>query len=540
MEKRFTSGFYRILAAVIGALCLLLFVFGLFFTIVYRQYEENDLPELVRTSPILAVLSLIAALGILWGILRLADPYLKNRSPRFFGSWRILIPGPGFAVFSVLLIGFCAFLIAVIRGLPTNDAGMLHEITQQFLRGDYSDIDRGYLVYCPHQLSYCLLSGWIMRLSGEQNMTAFQVCNAVSIWFTMFFLYEITWELFEDLRVLAFWNLIGTGFLALYVYVTYIYNDIWSMGPLFGALYFWILFLKRNRPGPAVPAVLLASLSFFIKTNGLIALIAMGMTGVFLLPGRLKEKKYREAAVIVASVLGLVFLPLLSQKALNGYYEAVSGYRVAAGEPGAAYIAMGLEETGTGLYGWYNGENRRLLTEAELDSDRAAVLAWDRIGERCRLFAAHPGYTVRFFGWKYLSQWGDPTKGSLREQELTGRHQEGLRPALADDLTFGTGYHIMQGVMHLFHLLLCYFSIHGMLSLIRGRRRLAGEAGLLLLFIFGGMLFHEIWEAAARYALRYEAAFLPFAAAGAADHLMRIRIGQKGIGKHEEQKTDRA
>ena len=551
---------YKIVIALLMLFCAGIFIFGLFATVVFRQYQENDYPDFVRLNPLatLAVFLIAAGLVLVFTVI------LSGRSCTH--------PAAGISILLTVSTLFCAFLIFFIHGLPTNDARILYEITQDFLAGDYSAIDSGYLAYCPHQLSYVLLGEIITKLFGPGAYLPYQILNVISILMTVFFLYLTACMMyptagdgiaaqvscresaehtgvFDPKYVRTALCVTGLLCLMLYVYCTFIYNDIICLGPLFAAFYFLMVFIRIQTWVPVTPdgsdkgrhgmiygilSALFMSISFVLKTNGAVALIAMECiiaAGIISVIHTCRNAGHNESAQIrvrsrePGKIIRLILVGILTAVLSFGanlgiirHYERVSGLTVNGGEPALSYIAMGLEET-DGKYGWYNGMNVRFLKDAGLDSGEASRAASAWIKERISFFADNPRYTLKFFGFKLLSQWGDPTKASLREQELTGRHQEGQRPAFAENLTFGTGYYFLQCLMHVFHLLLYFFSFFG----------LAGELSdhkpavipdvcrwLLPVFLFGGILFHMMWEASGRYTLRYELVLLPYAAAGAA------------------------
>ncbi|MBQ7679286.1 MAG: glycosyltransferase family 39 protein [Butyrivibrio sp.] len=499
---RFFDWCFRILSGLLALVCTGLLFFGFFFTVVFRPYQENDYPDFYRI-PVLPTLLvfLVTALLLLWGLRRHRDEPAgsTDRMP--------VLPCLLMLVWGLV---FMLFLLAVIRGLPTNDAYILNGITLEFQQSDYHALADGYLVYCPHQLSYVWISELLTAVFGANRFLPYQLLNVLSILMTMFYLYRTAWVLTRDARVCTALALLSPGCLMLYVYSTFIYNDIWCLGPLFAAFYCLLRFLEHPQPGYGVAAALLAGISFFIKTNGAVALIAMGGILFVVCCRHLSARDSQGALRCILAGMLLILFAWGFQAGIKIYYEHRSGLEVQAGEPAAAYFAMGLNET-DGKYGWYDGTNVRLLSEAGEDSALAAQAAVAQIRERLAQFISRPRYAVKFFGIKFLSQWGDPTKASLREQELTGRHQD--RGALAEVLTYGAGYRVFQAVMQLFHLLLYFFAAIGCVQLCR-RKTADPEQYLLPLFFFGGLLFHELWEASGRYTLRYELAMLPVAAMG--------------------------
>ena len=60
----------------------------------------------------------------------------------------------------------------------------------------------------------------------------------------------------------------------------------------------------------------------------------------------------------------------------------------------------------------------------------------------------------------------------------------------------------------------CYIGVAIYLfGILRGRKASASEM-LLLILIFGGIVFHEFWEGSSRYTMRYYIYYLPFGAYG--------------------------
>ena len=85
--------------------------------------------------------------------------------------------------------------------------------------------------------------------------------------------------------------------------------------------------------------------------------------------------------------------------------------------------------------------------------------------------------------------------------------------ALGTSLVYGTGAVIMKWIMNVF-MTLCYLGVLiYMISTIR-KKSVTDPEMLMLILIFGGIVFHEFWEGSSRYAMRYYIYYLPFAACG--------------------------
>ena len=127
MLERVLRCILRIFAGMLALVSFALFAFGLFVTISFRQFEENDYPDMIRVNPILMlVLFLVAAVLILKlvSIMR--------------GGWKVPVIA---ATIASLVIS--AFFIVVVRGLPTCDAKLLDDIVRDFYRGSYGALKQG-------------------------------------------------------------------------------------------------------------------------------------------------------------------------------------------------------------------------------------------------------------------------------------------------------------------------------------------------------------------------------------------------------------
>ena len=132
---RFFDWCFRILSGLLALVCTGLLFFGFFFTVVFRPYQENDYPDFYRI-PVLPTLLvfLVTALLLLWGLRRHRDePAGSTDRMPVLPCLLMLVGG----------LVFMLFLLAVIRGLPTNDAYILDGITLEFQQSDYHALADG-------------------------------------------------------------------------------------------------------------------------------------------------------------------------------------------------------------------------------------------------------------------------------------------------------------------------------------------------------------------------------------------------------------
>ena len=574
-----------------GLLCILsvITLFFSFATVIrFRQYEQNDLFDIVRDHVPLLLLSMAVVLVLMRIVMKWmtrsesrsrsesssgSESWIRSGSEQGKGGERPSFPWP------MLLVagGMSLFLVLVIRGNATNDALQLDEIMQAFSRGDYSSLQEGgYLFVYPFQVTYVLIGQVLQALCGPSNYLVYQLLNVVSILCNLYFLYQITWELFHDRRICAVMQLLSMGCWFYYVFATFIYADLWSFAVQSAAFLLEIRYLNRRMLRDIIGAGICIAAATLLKTNCYVALIAMIL---ILLMDAVREAvsekngkaasgtassesvaasgdtvgnassesagvsgnatpsesaassgnaeasgKSAGALILRAVLLGVMFVVLTkgAQSVVNlGTARAAGIEKMPEGVPSAAYFAMGMEET-EGKYGWYNGRNVGLFRDAGYDREQTVLDAKETMKASIGEFQNSKRYLIRFYAGKFLSQWGDPTCVSMREMEETRRHT-GELPKLVDSLIFGTGSRILQWGMNVTHsliylgLTIYLFSVAG--AALRKKqylhlRTVSSPEILLVLFLVGGMLFHQIWEASGRYTMRYYLTMLPLAAWG--------------------------
>ena len=173
---------------------------------------------------------------------------------------------------------------------------------------------------------------------------------------------------------------------------------------------------------------------------------------------------------------------------------------------------MSMQETveGGSASGWYNGYNCSVFADHGYDQKATVAACMVELKVRFQYFLHHPRYTLYFFFDKFSSQWNEPTFMSIQTNEWYSRNCE-PQSNLAISLLYGTGRTILTEVMNIYHFLTMLGAAVGLWI---QRKDWKLEKAYFILNIFGGILFHMLWEAKARYVLCYFVLMLPVAAAG--------------------------
>ena len=138
-------------------------------------------------------------------------------------------------------------------------------------------------------------------------------------------------------------------------------------------------------------------------------------------------------------------------------------------------------------------------------------------------FRAAPLYAAEFYREKFTSQWNDPTYECFAMTHINGWERCGI----VNSMYVGKLHTVMTWFMNQYQSLI--FMGVFLWMIFRYWRKKPLEEQVLLITIFGGFLFHMLWEAKGRYILPYFVMMLPMAAVGLAELAERagIRISQR-------------
>lgn len=498
--------FNYIIALCLFAASLVVLAVSSFTTIYYDMGSENDWPHYGKENILLLVVLLAAVMGLFFFL------YKGKVFEKY--SRQLMLGGLLFVLF------YCLLLILVIVPQAVNDSKTLDDIINEFVAGNYSSLTQpgGYLFTWPFQLGYVGFGQIMALVFGPSNYFAWDMLQMICILVTVFLIYRITRELFEDETVCGIAALLSCGALFFYNYVTYIYGDIISMAPQTLALYMMILFVKRDKVRYALISALSIAAAVLIKTNCEVTLIALVMVLIVSsipasdgvqkkMPGKKTLTRLLLAALFVA-------VTMIFKSAVNTYYCGLTGLSsIPEGNPAWAHIAMGLQESDL-EDGWYNGYNYHVFEENGYDSKATAIAARDNISNTLESFVKNPVRGLRFFARKFATQWADSVCISTHNLDLVSRHVD-KNSAFRDYLVFGSdkGCPVLIWIMNVF-MPVCYMGVAIYLfALLKGRKASPQEM-LLLILIFGGIVFHEFWEGSSRYVMRYYIYWLPYAAYG--------------------------
>lgn len=492
---RFSANFIQFLALISTGI---LFLSSFLFTC----YADDMTSQKVLTRPDNPLLNLLGM-----GFFAVALYTVSCAAVRHGAKWRktlfILVMG------WILTAG--TLLILFGRTAPAADAWSVYDAAKSLAAGDTSVIHptASYLSYYPQQIG--LLAFWepLIRFWNllPVNLEAYHflkllyvILVCVIVWF-QYKTVRLVWK--QDAACCIYLVLAGTN-LPLIMYSSFVYSEIPSFAAVSAGLYCFLrMFLARDTSVRDVIFSLAAfTASVMLRKNSLILIIAIVAAAV--LEGLLRKSKSLLVYAVLCVLLSVSILPL-TQK----IYEFRAGNVLQTGVPAMSYFAMGMQESSRGN-GWYNGYNFNTYQENDMDTAATVQASRSYITERSAYFRAHPDYAASFYFYKYLSQWADGTYASRQATLAT----LGERHPFVKEIYDGACSPIFIGFCNIYQSLLylgCFLCFLQKL-LRRDTGHLFFYVGMI--GVFGGFLFHMMWEANARYIFLYSLLLLPYAAAG--------------------------
>lgn len=421
------------------------------------------------------------------------------------------------ASFWILSVG--AVLIVFNKTVPAADAYSVYDIAGRLAMGDTSVIHPtdSYLSYYPQQIGLVAFFEPLIRFWNllSLDLPAYHFLKTIyaGLGVVIFlFQYLTVHHLFKNDRTDFIFILLSMANLPFLLYTSFVYSEIPSFAAVSIGLYCFLRLLtalseanKKNTWLYGCLALMFLTFSVQLRKNSLIIIIAVVL--VTLLKWFKERKHLLLVFALLLSVCAISILPLIQKG-----YELRAHNTLKSGVTATSYFAMGMQESSR-ANGWYNGFNFNTYQESGMDSDIANEISRAAIDERLTYFKENPGYGISFYLGKFLSQWADGTYASRQATLATfgGRQPFFVELYEGKYSEFYIAYcNVFQNILYLGCFLFCLGSFRKKIDC--GLKGLPSYIGLIA--VFGGFLFHMLWEANSRYIFLYGMLMLPYAAQG--------------------------
>lgn len=422
------------------------------------------------------------------------------------------------ALFVTLILGLIWISVATVQA--DTDQGVIFRFVKQFDGGEITDeYLYDYIQRYPFQSGFIIYHWAIAKLFGYGNFLPIRLLNLSYILAAQLFLWKFTRIVFKGKQILNATIILTVVFVPLVLYSTYLYGTIPALAASVIGAYYQALSVKTVRIRKSVIygvcSAALFGFAVFLKPNSLIFVIASILIWILC---AIQNKN----GIYLISVMCLIVCSLAGSLIPSKVVESRVGIDLGTGLPKTAWVAMGLQRnsvfrpgTSSGAYpGWFNRYVEDLADYSGYDFEKANEMAKSDIKVGLRELIHDPKGAINFFSEKTVSQWAEPSFGSLWVA-FKGRSLQGDN--LAENSVLQRS--IYQGKLHRAYILFCDIAqtmiyTFAFIGVWKHRKRFTPISLIFGLTFVGGFAYQLVAEANPRYTFVYVFVILPYAALG--------------------------
>lgn len=401
--------------------------------------------------------------------------------------------------------------IISVSSIPSADSAIVVSAANSIVNGDYSVFhtsnakyynNYSYFQFYPFQLGYVFICEIIFRIFGCDNWFALQFLNIIALDFAFVAIVKLSYQIFKNKTVPLITAALLMGCLQAVLFTSFSYGNLIGLASALWASVFIVGYIEKKRRLYIIPAALLLAFSVVAKYNNLIFLAAIS---IILILHAIKKKK-------LYSIISFVIIAAVTLGASKGViysYELRSGVTLSGGVSQLLYFNMGLCDKEGRAAGWYNGISMELYRDNDLQIEPAEEQAKQQISERLSYFAKNPSEAAEFFYHKLVSQWNEPTYESIWISQVK-KHYNPLN-RIGASVYEGTANKLLTTYFNFYQQIIFIGFAAGMIFLFKKHKL---SSALIPIVIFGGLVYHMLFEAKSQYILTYFIMMIPFASYG--------------------------
>lgn len=420
----------------------------------------------------------------------------------------------------ILGTGMIGFIIHM-KLAPIYDQNAVYTAAGRLLEGNYSDWKHGeYFSMLPYQNGMVLMMCPFIAVFGEKAAIAMQICNVPLLFLAYCGLAKIAREFFDDCCM--YYTYIGLLLtVPMWTQVTFVYGTIPEICLAIWAVYFGLLFERKEKWGYVSISGICILFAILWKSNAEIFMIAILL---MLLMQAIRGKN-------IKMLVGMGIILGCGMAAIKGapyILHCITGENTTNGIPMTAWLAMGMQESSIAP-GWYNEFPMNLYRHVSSDPEVIKGEVWKSFQDSFRLFSEQKEYAVRFFARKLASMWADPAFQFFTT--VNTRNNRGDFSYVMKDFFYNGG--IANTVMYLLLDIMQSIYYFGVILylFIKGKELKIEKAHLVVVFL-GGFLFHFIGEAKSHYVVPYYLMLMPYVVQGYRETV--VRLSELNIHNKEE------
>lgn len=389
---------------------------------------------------------------------------------------------------------------------PSEDSFQVTEAAWRFSKDNFDMFEGRYYRNYSFQLGYVFFNEMLIRLQGVftevENLLFLEAYNVIFLAATYIGIILINDRIFADKRIRHLTVFLLAVSAQPIIFTVFLYGIIPGLMFAVYGIYFEIVYLQKNNIPCGIISIFCIAIAVMIKSNYLIALIAM-LAIAFVKMFSRKKFIYDIIYIACAAIISMSISP-----AVVNHYEKKSGVDLGDSVPYVSWIAMGMSESHLAP-GWYNyTKTISNFEENNFDADEASKDSIAFIKERIKYFRENPQYTNDFFYKKFVSQWNETSYQSIWNNEV--RYQFKDKGKLSAWVC-GKGENKVKAYMDIYAQLIFIAVLVGVIACLKNKNLLSV---ILPLTILGGILYHLLSEAKSQYAIPYFILMMGFAAYG--------------------------
>lgn len=499
----------RILEKILILLSILSIAFITISNLFFTSNIVNNISEIVninRTS----VISLILSILIIFVFLILC--FITKRL-KFSKKINVVL----FVCASFLYIFVNVFWIQTTKAEPVADQRVVNQIANEIVNGN--NIEKGNIEYIernPQQIGMAYFIATIYTVFNSTNYHIIQYFNVISNVISIICLYLMMKKSMKKYPFNGYmYFIICFSFIPLILLSSFVYGDYIGLMFSISSVYMITQYVDKKKLRYMFISAILLSISYIVKTNYLIFILAII---IYLVLDFLNEKNLKKILIIIL----FTFITILPNTILQNVVTNELKLNKDRSIPTSAYIYMAMSE-GEIANGWYNST----MDYAYKNIDDASIYYPKKIKERINEFIFNPLYTIKFYSKKVISMWTEVRFGGIwYNLPFQEENNENFDAVINENHIFLS---LCQGrlnqILEIFQKAVVLLLFLGALIAVYVNRKNINIHFILLLTIFlGGFFFHIIWEAKSRYILPYIVILIPISVVGiqsVCDHIKK-------------------
>ncbi len=532
----------KFLKGIIELIGLIAIVVIIMINLAYNVSLNNRMSEdiVINSNDVILILGYIISVIAIYYVL------YKSKNIKLSKKTKNIILISLFVIYFIMQV----LWINIRSANPNYDQYYMYDTAVKMKDGNTDLMGDSYLQMYPQQISTASFYAVILKLFNTNDVKVLQYANAIANTFTILGLYLISKKIANkenSLNTFAF-IIYGFTFTALPLLSTFIYGDFISLPFAIFAIYYIMKYSGENKARYLVASALLMSMSYFLRMNMLIFVVAIT---IYLILGLIQfiakiskeqippKSKVLQSTLKVGFIIIFVLVSIIPTNLYKAFMQNKLGLDKEKAFPTIGFLDIGITRATRG-YGWYadlfgDGWRDGTLTKEVYKLDFQKKLAEFK----------NPENFMEFYTKKIASMWAECTFGSVWYNLSFNFGDMSVNEGTATEEQILEYENVDKEVLRFYNLNKTYEKIlvllifSAVLIFMLRNNNITNEQALLILIFIGGFLFHILWEAKSRYIIPYVIILIPIASIGIKETCEWIKnIVKKVTSKNNKKQED--